>query len=197
METYADDILSTIIIKRLGERQKKIDLMEKWERKDSSKPRTLRTAYMVAAIAACILAVWVIYPFQNKNVKMLEELGITYQQTEFRAASQDMAEISNLIESQKYDDALIKTKDLLNYSDLVIDEFDDLGFQWNDEELMYSMEEERFENSELRWTYIYLLVCTGKKREAIKQLKIYLKQKEFCGHEIEAKKLLKELRKKS
>ena len=59
------------------------------------------------------------------------------------------------------------------------------------------MEEEQLANSELRWTYIYLLVCTGDRREAIKQLKIYLKQKEFCEHEVEAKRLLKELKKKS
>lgn len=197
MDTYTDDVLSAIIIDRLGERQKKIDRMEEWERKKSFGPRILRTAYMVAAVAACIFAVWVLYPVQNKNMEILENLGIVYSQTEFRAASQDLAEISNMIESKKYDDALVKTRDLLSRSDLVIDEFDGVGFEWNDEELMYAMEEEQLANSELRWTYIYLLVCTGDRREAIKQLTIYLKQKEFCEHEVEAKKLLKELKQKS
>ena len=197
MDTHADDVLSAIIIDRLGERQKKIDRMEEWKRKKSFRPRILRTAYMVAAVAACIFAVWVFYPVQNKNMEMLENLGIVYSQTEFRAASQDFAEISNMIESKKYDDALVKTRDLLSQSDLVIDEFDGVGFEWNDEELMYAMEEEQLANCELRWTYIYLLVCTGERREAIKQLKIYLKQKEFCEHEVEAKRLLKELKKKS
>ena len=74
MDTYTDDVLSAIIIDRLGERQKKIDRMEEWERKKSFRPRILRTAYMVAAIAACIFAVWVFYPVQNKNMEMLENL---------------------------------------------------------------------------------------------------------------------------
>lgn len=197
MDTYTDDVLSAIIIDRLGERQKKIDRMEELNRKYSSKSTALHYTYIAATVAACILAVWVLYPVQNKNMEMLENLGIVYSQNEFRAASQDLAEISNMIESKKYDDALVKTRDLLSHSDLVIDEFDGVGFEWNDEELMYAMEEEQLANSELRWTYIYLLVCTGERCEAIKQLNIYLKQKEFCEHEVEAKKLLKELKKKS
>lgn len=197
MDTNTDDILSAIITDRLGERQKKIDRMKEWDRKDSFKSSALRFGYIVTTIAACALAVWVLYPVQNKNMEMLEDLGIVYSKSEFRAALQDMSEISNMIESKKYDDALIKTKDLMSQSDLVIDEFDGVGFNWNDEEQVYALKEEKLANHELRWTYIYLLVCTDDRREAIKQLKIYLKDKDYCEYETEAKKLLNELKKKS
>lgn len=197
MKTCSDDNLSAIIIDRLGERQRKIECMKEWDKSFSSGSRTLRYVYIVATVAACVLLVWTVFPAQDRNMEMLENLGITYSQTEFRAASQDMAEISDMIESKNYDDALVKTKNLLSRSDLVIDEFEDVGYLWDDEELMYSMKEELLANSELRWTYIYLLVCTGDRKEAQKQLKVYLKQKEYCEHEAEARKLLKELKKES
>lgn len=89
--------------------------------------------------------------------------------------------------------ALAVVKKTLHLSDVALEEFDGLGEEFDDEELAYEGRLERNTNSELRWTYIYLLVKLNDIKEAKVQLHKYLKAKEYCHHCAEAKALLNEL----
>ena len=77
---------------------------------------------------------------------------------------------------------------------MAVRELDGIGMDCDNEEMAYEEELEKSANSELRWTYIYLLVRLNHNDEARKQLNIYLKNRQFCGHSAEAMALLEELK---
>lgn len=191
------DELTNRIANRLGERQKKLEQMEKWERQEK-KPVRLRPIFVTVAVAACIAALFFFSPFGGHEQSLVDELGIaTPNMTEFRAANKDMTEIANLMENEDYEKALEKTEKALNRSDKSLKMLAEVAAEWDDDEAVrYDQELEWAVNSELRWTYIYLLVKQGHKREARKELKRYLQYPEYCEHEAEAKALLNKLKEK-
>ncbi len=187
------DQLTNRIADRLGERQQKLEQMAEWER-TSSKPK-VKPLYYFSAIAACVVVVVLLWP--ASELSPIEELGIDVPtMTEYRAASPDVTRIGELIEKEKYAEALVLTEKVLINSDKVIEELGSIPEMWdNEEEMLYEDELERVKNSELRWTYIYLLVQLGRNKEACKELKTYLKEPQYCEHEEEAKRLLEKLKK--
>lgn len=188
------DEVTLIIAERLGERQRKFDKMAEWE-VEISKSHTRRKLVVSAAIAACLLIGLVVTPMLWVQESPLDRLGIeSPAMTEFRAASPEMEQITNLISQSKYYLALSATKEALQKSDLSLDEFEGLGDYMGDEELIYEEELQKTINSELRWTYIYLLVKTECIKEARKQIKVYLKNKSYCSHENEARALYEALK---
>ena len=191
------DELTNRIANRLGERQKKLEQMEKWERQEK-KPVRLRPIFVTVAVAACIAALFFFSPFGGHEQSLVDELGIaTPNMTEFRAANKDMTEIASLMENEDYEKALEKTEMALNRSDESLKMLEEVAAEWDDDEAVrYDQELEWAVNSELRWTYIYLLVKQGHKREARKELKRYLQYPEYCEHEAEAKALLNKLKEK-
>ena len=71
---------------------------------------------------------------------------------------------------------------------------EEVAIDWGDDDAVrYDQEMERAVNSELRWIYIYLLIKQGHKKDAKKQIKVYLKYPDFCEHEVEAKALLEKI----
>ena len=190
------DELTNRIANRLGERQKKLEQMEKWERQEK-KPVRLRPIFVTMVVAACIAALFFFSPFGGPDQSLVDELGIaTPNMTEFRAANKDMTEIANLMENEDYEKALEKTEKALNRSDKSLKMLAEVAAEWDDDEAVrYDQELEWAVNSELRWTYIYLLVKQGHKKEARKELKHYLQYPEYCEHEAEAKDLLEKLKK--
>lgn len=189
------DALTQRIADRLGARQQKLDLMEQWQRSSKGTPR-LRRLYIGAAVAAGLAALTIVVPIWRQNATSpLDELGIERPQlTEYRSAESVAAEIDRLIDEENYELALRKTQKALKGSDLTLDELTYVPELWDDqEEAQYEEAAERAHNSDLRWTYIYLLLKTGDEKTAKKELKKYLKHPEYCEHEQEARELLKKL----
>ena len=94
---------------------------------------------------------------------------------------------------QDYKQALTVTKKALHTSDMALKDLYGQDVELDDEELVYEKELEGNNNSELRWAYIYLLMKLDDVKEARRQLYKYLKAKDYCQHQAEAKALLKEI----
>lgn len=191
------DELTNKIADRLGERQKKLERMAEWE-KQAKKPVRLRPIYVTIAVAACIGVLFFFSPFSRTNESVLDDLNIgTPSLTEYRAANKDMSEIANLMENEDYEKALEKTEIALNRSNESLKMLAEVAAEWDDDEAVkYDQELEWAVNSELRWTYIYLLIKQGHKKEAKKEIKHYLQYPEYCEHEAEARALLEKIKNK-
>lgn len=193
MQEPTNDELTRMIAKRLGERQRKLKRMQEMER-PVHRFRLYGGAIALVA-AACVALLLVFAPWRTASV--LDDLNIQTPSCEiYRSASPDLAEISRLMEEPDYDAALTATAKALQHSEMELKEFSDVLYEFGDEEMEYEEEQERLMNNELRWTYIYLLVNAERYKEAVKELKIYLKRDKYCEHEEEAKALLRELKKK-
>ncbi len=189
----SSDELTQRIANRLGERQQKLEQMAAWEQ--SSKGQKMRPLYYLTAVAACVAAVVLFWP--TSKLSPAEELGIGVPtMTEYRDASPEISRIEKFISEEKYEDAIRVTEKALKNSDLAIYELENIPEIWeNLEEMEYEDNLARVKNAELRWTYIYLLVQLERNKEARKELKTYLKEPQYCEHEEEARKLLKQLKK--
>lgn len=191
-EEQQDELTMRITV-RLGERKRMLDRMAEMEQSGRRSYKLWAPAASFA-VAAGIAALVVFNPFAQ-TMSPLEELNIQQPtMMEFRSASPSMSEITELMEAEDYAAALEKSEIALRESDRGIKAFS--GMENLDEEMAYDMEMGRVENQELRWTYIYLLVHEKKEKEAVKQLKIYLKDKQHSGHREEAEALLRKILKK-
>lgn len=151
-----------------------------------------KTILIMAAVAVCAVVVLVAVLWKTP-ASPLDELGIEPPKaTEYRSATPEQVEIATLIEKQNYDVALARVEKSLKQSDLSLKEMAGVADDWDDEALLYEEEAEMVQNSELRWTYIYLLVRKDQKSLARKELKRYLKSP-YGEHQKEAKALLKAL----
>lgn len=196
----ADDITTKVIIQRLAERRRKMQFMHDMDKKHSSRIILTRTIPLLV-IAACLLVVFLVTPLWRSSTSPLDELGIQPDITAVRAADPAMTEIASLIERQDYSRALTRTKRALENSDYDIKQFTGMWIVWEDtsdpeyiEQLRYEEQQLFVANSELRWTYIYLLVRENQTKEACKQLRKYLKDKDYCDHREEAEQLLERLK---
>lgn len=189
------DTMTLLITERLGERKRKLNRMAEMEREIRAK-KNRRNYITRPLLAASILAALFAWPIYRAQMSPLDRLGIQPPATtEYRTANTETAEIALLMENKDYEQALAQTKNALDKSDLAIKELRGVSIDWNNEELMYEENLERSANSELRWTYIYLLVKLRQNKDAKKQLKRYIKDKQFSEHRTEAIALLKEISK--
>ena len=187
------DELDRRIIERLGERQMKLYRMAEMER--GAKRMNLRPLAVALSVAACLAVAFLISPLWRSSLSPLDELGIAAPSMEnYRAAQPELTEIMQLIEAQRYDEALAQAEKALGRSDVKLEELDYASATCDDEAIAYEAAEERVYNSELRWTYIYLLVRAEKNKEARRQLKIYLKYAKDAEHEDEARALLEKIK---
>lgn len=189
MQEPVCDQLTESIVARLAERKRKIERMREMEQPSHE----IRFVGRVAALAAaaCIAALVVFAPW--RSVSPVDELGITPDMTDFRSASPEMTEIQRLLDKSDYSAALAKTEEALQSSGLELKELWEAGIDLEDEELEYSVQLEHARNSELRWTYIYLLVKVGRNEDAVRALDSYINDKEYCEHRDEAELLLNKL----
>lgn len=149
------------------------------------------TLLVVVCIAGCIVLViqWA------SPTSPLDDLNIAPPTMLHReAASPDDDETGDLPGTTDYAQALAQAEAALRQSDMSINELCGIAASWADEDLLDDEEAEMTKNSELRWTYIYLLVRMDRHAEARKQLKRYLKNEQYCEHLDEAKALLHALR---
>lgn len=181
-----------LIIDRLGERQRKVERIGAMEKASArGRKRNMSILYTAISIAACIALVAIVNPFANDNRR---DFAMTRPDfSTFRAALPELVQVEAFIDAGEYYKALDLVEVKLKESDKNI-KYAERKPMFDDEEWMYEYKSEKLLNGELRWTYIYLLVMVECDNTAVKELKRYLKDEEFCLHREEAKDMLEALR---
>lgn len=183
-----------LIVARLGERKRKLERMAEMEQRMVRRTTARLYTSIVSAMAAVILLTLVLVPLWRMQISPLDKTGISQPTfSDYRSGNADIAEITKLMNRQDYKQALTVTKKALHTSDIALKDLYGKDVEFDDEELVYEEELERNTNSELRWAYIYLLVKLDDVKEARRQLHKYLKAKDYCQHQAEAKALLEEI----
>lgn len=183
-----------LIVARLGERKRKLERMAEMEQRLARRTTARLYTSIVSAIAAVVLLTLVLVPLWRMQMSPLDKTGISQPKfSDYRSGNADIAEITKLMNRQDYKQALTVTKKALHTSDIALKDLYGKDVEFDDEELVYEEELERNTNSELRWAYIYLLVKLDDVKEARRQLHKYLKAKDYCQHQAEAKALLEEI----
>lgn len=178
------------IVERLGEHARKMRLMRGWERK-RGRNGIARYAFMAVAASVAVLLVTTFFWGGNGNV--IDELGIEAPQMEaYRSAMPQLTEIDNLINNGKYYEAVDAAEKALENSNWLIEQMEMFPME-DDEEWEYQYHAEKSLNSEIRWVYIYALIMVESEKLAVKELKKYLKDEEFCKHKEDAELMLKAL----
>lgn len=190
----AADADTMLIVARLGERKRKLERMAEMEQRLARCTTARLYTSIVSAMAAVVLLTLVLVPLWRMQISPLDKTGISQPTfSDYRSGNADIAEITKLMDRQDYKQALTVTKKALHTSDIALKDLYGQDVEFDDEELVYEEELERNTNSELRWAYIYLLVKLDDVKEARRQLHKYLKAKDYCQHQAEAKALLKEI----
>lgn len=181
-----------LIIDRLGERQRKVERMDVLEKASArGRKRNMSILYTAISIAACIALVAIVNPFANDNRR---DFAMTRPDfSTFRAALPELVQVETLIDAGEYYKAIDLVEVKLKESDNNI-KYAERKPMFDDEEWMYEYKAEKLLNAELRWTYIFLLVMVECDHTAVKQLKRYLKDEEYCLHREDAKDMLEALR---
>lgn len=181
-----------LIIDRLGERQRKVERMDILEKASArGRKRNMSILYTAISIAACIALVAIVNPFANDNRR---DFAMTRPDfSTFRAALPELVQVEAFIDAGEYYKALDLVEVKLEESDGCIKRAEKEPM-FDDEEWMYEYKAEKLLNAELRWTYIFLLVMVECDHTAVKQLKRYLKDEEYCLHREDAKDMLEALR---
>lgn len=183
-----------LIVARLGERKRKLERMAEMEQRLARRTTARLYTSIVSAMAAVVLLTLVLVPLWRMQISPLDKTGISQPKfSDYRSGNADIAEITKLMNRQDYKQALTVTKKALHTSDIALKDLYGKDVEFDDEELVYEDELERNTNSELRWAYIYLLVKLDDVKEARRQLHKYLKAKDYCQHQAEAKALLEEI----
>lgn len=188
------DADTMLIVARLGERKRKLERMAEMEHRLVRRTTARLYTSIVSAMAAVVLLTLVLVPLWRMQISPLDKTGISQPTfSVYRSGNADIAEITKLMNRQDYKQALTVTKKALHTSDIALKDLYGKDVEFDDEELVYEEELERNTNSELRWAYIYLLVKLDDVKEARRQLHKYLKAKDYCQHQAEAKALLEEI----
>lgn len=183
-----------LIVARLGERKRKLERMAEMEQRLARRTTARLYTSIVSAMAAVVLLTLVLVPLWRMQISPLDKTGISQPTfSDYRSGNADIVEITKLMNRQDYKQALTVTKKALHTSDIALKDLYGKDVEFDDEELVYEEELERNTNSELRWAYIYLLVKLDDVKEARRQLHKYLKAKDYCQHQAEAKALLEEI----
>lgn len=190
----AADADTMLIVARLGERKRKLERMAEMEHRLTRRTTARLYTSIVSAMAAVVLLTLVLVPLWRMQISPLDKTGISQPTfSDYRSGNADIAEITKLMNRQDYKQALTVTKKALHTSDIALKDLYGKDVEFDDEELVYEKELEGNNNSELRWAYIYLLVKLDDVKEARRQLHKYLKAKDYCQHQAEAKALLEEI----
>lgn len=190
----AADADTMLIVARLGERKRKLERMSEMEHRLARRTTARLYTSIVSAVAAVILLTLVLVPLWRMQIPPLDKTDISQPTfSDYRSGNADIAEITKLMDRQDYKQALTVTEKALHTSDIALKDLYGQDVELDDEELVYEKELEGNNNSELRWAYIYLLVKLDDVKEARRQLHKYLKAKDYCQHQAEAKALLEEI----
>lgn len=187
---HLNDDIQQRIVERLGERERKLGKIVAWERASRKGHISLYTA---VSVAASLLLVVLLNPFASGGGNVYEELGIMQPGfSSYRSSMDGVAEVERLIDDGECYEALDIIENLLKESERNIKNAEKTPM-FDDEEWVYEYKSEKLFYSELRWTYIYLLIVLECENSAVKELKRYIADDEFCIHKAEAEKLLRAL----
>ncbi len=188
-----EDDVDRRIIDRLGERKSKMARMRRWE---GDGRRRLYAICAAVSVAACIALFVVVNPFAGNVIDggaFMKEQGIAVPHFGgFRAALPELTRVEQLIGEGKYYDALKITRDVLRETERSLKRAEKSPM-YDSEEWMYEYESDKMLSSELRWTYIYLLVMLESEGDAKRELRKYLRETDYCTHRDEAERMLKAL----
>ena len=148
----------------------------------------------VAAVVALVaLLLFVLKPFAKPGENLVAKLGIEAPNMgAYRAAIPELKVIEDKISKGDYYAAIDIAEAALKKSEKALSQFAKKP-QFGDEEWEYEYQSERLLNSELRWMFIYLLMMVEDDRTAIKEVKKYLKDPDFCIHKGDAESILRAL----
>lgn|GEM_PF-859326 len=200
-ETVGSDAMDAMIVQGLGRRQDKVNRMAEMERAMNRRSIRMWQAVVPLAAAACVAAIFVWFQTPADNVTPWDELGLSRPAlTAYRTATVGSDDIDKLVETGDYGQALAKTAEALKASDKRVEAAAEaVAACAEDQSLVYALQSERSFASELRWTYIYLLVKTGDHQAAMAEIRRYIheaRHAECMEHAEDAGKLLEKLEKK-
>lgn len=190
------DNLDLLIVERLGERDRKIKRIEKWNTYNSG----LKTTYAVISVlsvAACLAFVFLVAsPWtDNESGDNINDLDISLDRNYFRSADSEMKEVMGSIDKKQYEIAIQQCKELLEQSDIILSQLESNKPNVMDEEQEYELEMQKAENEEIRWTYIFLLVKNNEATEALEHLDRYIEGSNRSAHMDEALALREKIKK--
>lgn len=146
------------------------------------------SAVIIAVV--CLVVVFFVVPFDSGKGDVLDDLGIEQPEFEnYRAASPDVVKVERLLDEGDVYEALDLAESLLKTSDKKIKLLEQSPL-YDDEEWLYEYQAEKIFNSEMRWVYIYLLVVLECERDAVRELKRYIADKEYSTNIEEANRML-------
>ena len=187
---HACDEVERLVVDGLARRQEKLDRIARWE---STAKYRVRALYAAISAAACIAIVFVTGNLFQDGGSVIDELGIQAPRMEvFRSAAPEFMVVENFMADGEYYKALDAAAAALKKSDKTVKAYEKEA-AWGDEEWEYEYKYERLMNSEMRWAYIYLLVLADCEKDAVKELKRYLEDEEYCQHKDEAESMLRAL----
>jgi len=185
------DNIDTVIIERLGERQRKVDFIAR--NIDDIKSKRFswgKTAYTIMSVAACfalIVAVTTIL-FRSDSISDMDVAVPSFE--EYRGAGCD--EIERLINTGDYEIALAKVESELKGCGSEFETIESEG--GSDEEIEYMKALYAEGRDELIWCKIYLLVKLDKKSELKIACRNYLEDGELTVHKIEVEQILEKIK---
>ena len=187
--SFMNDDVEKRVIERLNERGRKLSMMKKWEEGSKRKYVPLYSALALVASVALLLVI----SLGRENGNVLQELGIEAPCMEaYRSGVPQLENLDNLLNNGQYYEAVEAAEKALENSDMLIQQMESSRKE-GDEEWEYQYVAEKTLNSEIRWTYIYALIMVESEKMAVKQLKKYLKDEEYCTHKEEAESMFKAL----
>ena len=187
--SFMNDDVEKRVIERLNERGRKLSMMKKWEEGSKRKYVPLYSALALVASVALLLVI----SLGRENGNVLQELGIEAPCMEaYRSGVPQLENLDNLLNNGQYYEAVEAAEKALENSDMLIQQMESSRKE-GDEEWEYQYVAEKTLNSEIRWTYIYALIMVESEKMAVKQLKKYLKDEEYCTHKEEAESMLNAL----
>lgn len=182
--------LDSLIINRLGEHQRKIDIVNSninGYGKTDLKFKKIR--YTILSVAACLAIVLVISPMLFKS-NDISDISITAPSfTEYRGTS--FNNIETLIRNGRYEDALLLVKSELTDIDNELERMS--SSDMSEDEKLYLTTLYKEEREELIWCEIYLSVKLDRKDEAKANCHNYLNNNEFVRHKSEVENFLKKI----
>lgn len=164
---------------------------------NNSTPGKSRRKWLIPTVAAVValasILLFVFEPFAKPKENLVDKLGIAAPNMgAYRAAIPELKTIEDQIGQGDYYAAVDIAEDALKKSEKALSQFAKKP-HFGDEEWEYEYQSEKLLNSELRWMFIYLLMMVEDDRTAIKEVKKYLKDPDFCIHKGDAESILRAL----
>lgn len=183
--------IDNFIIDRLGEHQRKIDFINR-SINERGKIMFLfkRAGYTILSMAACLAAVFALFPELFKSNDISDMSLITPSFPEYRGAS--FANIESQISGGQYDDALssVNLELCLIENELV----KITSTEMSHDEKLYMTTLYKDEKEELLWSEIYILVKLNKKDLLKLACENYLNNNDFERYRPEVAKILKKIK---